>query len=1018
MTSSSVAPRTSPSRKSLALKLRRSLKWPNLLPYLVLAVLSVLAYAFLVGGAGLLLGQAIQPTNPYLIGLMAFLLATLFHPLYSRLQSLIQRHLSPQGMLSNQRQQALIQELSRCATKADMLTVLRRFLQEVFDPLLLHLFTYEALSGQYLAAPDEQGLATTDLRFSPSGALASFFAKNHQALVLSPQTPLPEDLQPDENRLRLLAAVLLVPLYARERLIGWIALGERRNGAPYTPREIETLDHLGHTVGLVLEGAQTLSELERRIREMNVLTRVAQGISFTVTFDDLLELIAAQTNQVLPARDLRIALVDAASGDISYAFCLEDDERYRERENRPLNPRQGLEGEVIRTQRPLVTNDYEGECRRRGLQPDTKGLYAWLGVPLNAGAETIGALSVGSRDPNFSYTEEQRYLLQAIADQTSGAILKARALEEAERRARQLAKLNEIGISLTSTLEVKPLLRQVLASAVEILQCQAGSLFLVDEESGELVFEVVLGPVADELVGQRLPPGAGLAGKAAQSGQAIIANDAKRRKEWFSETDAQTGFDTQDILVVPMRFQERVIGVIEVINKLNGAPFTQADQELLTAFASQATIALENARLYTLTDQALSERVEELSMMQRIDRELNASLDIEHAMRLTLDWALRQSRWEAGFVGTVQDDRVQVVVAQGYPPQSFGTAEKADSKPAFSVSRAPALEEAIKQGQMAYRVADPASTDVGGSFLAQARQQLVVPIRREQQTIGVLVLESAHRERLTAERIAFLTRLSDHAAIAIANARLYEEVKEANLAKSRFVSFVAHELKNPMASIKGYTELVASGMAGPINEMQAGFLATVRSNVDRMNTIVSDLNDLTKIQVGNLRLDFRAVAFGEVIQDVVRSLQRQIEEKEQHLTLAIAPDLPPLWADASRLAQILTNLISNAHKYTPPGGTIAVHAEIYHNPQESEGGPTFVHFWVEDNGIGISEEDHPKVFQQYFRAESAKEMAGGTGLGLAITRSLVELQGGKIWFESQLGKGSVFHVTLPTAELQ
>ncbi len=117
-------------------------------------------------------------------------------------------------------------------------------------------------------------------------------------------------------------------------------------------------------------------------------------------------------------------------------------------------------------------------------------------MPLNAGAETIGVLSVASRDPAVTYTEEQRDLLQAIADQASGAIVKARSLEETERRARQLAKLNEIGLSLTSTLEIKPLLNQILESAADILNCQAGSLFLVDPQTDELVFEVVIGPVA------------------------------------------------------------------------------------------------------------------------------------------------------------------------------------------------------------------------------------------------------------------------------------------------------------------------------------------------------------------------------------------------------------------------------------------------------------------------------------------------------------------------------------------
>jgi signal transduction histidine kinase len=243
-------------------------------------------------------------------------------------------------------------------------------------------------------------------------------------------------------------------------------------------------------------------------------------------------------------------------------------------------------------------------------------------------------------------------------------------------------------------------------------------------------------------------------------------------------------------------------------------------------------------------------------------------------------------------------------------------------------------------------------------------------------------------------------------------------VKEANLAKSRFVSFVAHELKNPMASIKGYTELVAKGMAGPVNDMQSSFLATVRSNVDRMNTIVSDLNDLTKIQVGNLRLDFNTVSIADVLDDVARSLKRQIEEKEQQMALNLPDDLPAVWADGSRLAQILTNLVSNAHKYTPERGVFDVSAERLMVNEGSLAGAEFVHVWVKDQGIGISEEDQKKIFQQYFRTDNAKEMASGTGLGLSITKSLVELQGGRIWFESKLGEGTTFHVTLPVAETQ
>ena len=201
--------------------------------------------------------------------------------------------------------------------------------------------------------------------------------------------------------------------------------------------------------------------------------------------------------------------------------------------------------------------------------------------------------------------------------------------------------------------------------------------------------------------------------------------------------------------------------------------------------------------------------------------------------------------------------------------------------------------------------------------------------------------------------------------------------------------------------------------------MQYSFLATVRSNVDRMNSIVSDLNDLTKIQVGNLRLEYRVCTrLSEVLDDVLRSLKRQIEEKNQMMEISLAEDLPAVWADPARLAQILTNLISNASKYTPEGSCFGIRVERFSEVDGMLAGAEFLHIWVQDFGIGISDEDQKKIFQQYFRTDTAKEMATGTGLGLSITKSLVELQGGRIWFESALGIGTTFHFTVPIVETQ
>jgi signal transduction histidine kinase len=197
------------------------------------------------------------------------------------------------------------------------------------------------------------------------------------------------------------------------------------------------------------------------------------------------------------------------------------------------------------------------------------------------------------------------------------------------------------------------------------------------------------------------------------------------------------------------------------------------------------------------------------------------------------------------------------------------------------------------------------------------------------------------------------------------------------------------------------------------------FLQTIKTNVERMNTLVSDLADVSRIEAGRLRLDFKAFDLSDALTEVVRSIKSQLDEKNQTLEMQIPDELPDLWADRVRVVQVLTNLVSNAYKYTPPEGKIVVKAQVSDNHWDEKGAPEVVHISVKDDGIGISEEDQKKIFQKFFRSEDSKAReAPGTGLGLNITKNLVEMQGGTIWFESALREGTTFHFTAPIAEAE
>jgi signal transduction histidine kinase len=285
---------------------------------------------------------------------------------------------------------------------------------------------------------------------------------------------------------------------------------------------------------------------------------------------------------------------------------------------------------------------------------------------------------------------------------------------------------------------------------------------------------------------------------------------------------------------------------------------------------------------------------------------------------------------------------------------------------------------------------------------------LSAPLKVGDRVIGALgVGNRVSTQPFTKHDRQLLLALADYAAIAIENTRLYEEVRLADQAKSEFVSFVAHELRTPMTSIRGYADALAQGMCGPLEGQQAQFIQTICSNAERMQVLVSDLLDISRIETGHLQLEIQETDLTSALKEALQATQRQIQARSQQLTVKIPQDLPPVRADPARLTQILTNLLSNAHKYTPDGGRIGVQAW-------SQNG--YVHCAVSDTGVGISPEDQTRLFTKFFRAEdpAVREMPG-TGLGLCIVKNLVEIQGGEIHVKSEIGKGTTFAFTMPAA---
>jgi len=1016
--------------------------------YVILAILVTASYALAVTGISLIASNYLQITNQlYISGFLVFLLAILLNPVQQKIRTLIDNYFLRDQKIYQER----LKEFSRDLTQfIDISTIVKKFREQIrddFQPTQAHIFIFDQSTDQYVTNISEEITPTTDLHFTNNSAIVQALSRQKGALNIVESDKIPAFLLADRGRLSLLGAQLFIPLPGQINLAGWLAIGNRQSGIPYTKIDIWYLESLCIQVAGAIERAQVISNLEQRVHEMDVLSRIAQGVNITIHYDDILELIFAQTSQVISTHDFKVALARDGNNFIYHAMFIQDNERYPDRENLPIPANNNLEGIVIRTQHSLATTDYENECRRQGLLPDTQGLYAWMGIPMNAGARTIGAISMGSRDPSIVYTPLHINFLQAIADQAAGAIMKARLLADTQDKALQLATLNEIGRSLTSTLEIKPLLNQIMHSATEILNCEAGSLLMVDDQTGDLIFEVTVGPVADNLIGRHLSAGTGIVGESVQSGKPLIVNDVHKSEKWFSEPDKQTGFVTKDILVVPMQIKEKVRGVIEVINKRDGAPFTVNDQDLLSTLASQAAIAIENARLYTQTDAALRSRVEEMSIMQRIDRELNSNLDLNKSLEITLSWSMRQARAQAGMIGIPNipldglKPSFRILIYNGYANSARSSTATFELPQYHLVLQGDSSLDRLRQGypiklNLTGQHATPpwvikrqigelnADSNVESYHfeptneleLPDARTKILIPIRRQSDVLAIIVLESNTQAAFGEDAVIFLTRISDHAAIAISNSQLYADLQAANIAKSDFISLVSHELKTPMTSIKGYSDLLVQESVGPINEAQSDFLNIIRSNTNRMATLVSDLTDISRIEADRLRLEFSATSFSQIVEEVIKSTQAQLDGKRHHLMIDIPDDLPLLWADSQRLTQIVLNLVSNAIKYTPEGGNIGISAKYTEDTDATNGKSHSVQIDVSDTGIGIPLDEKSKVFEKFFRSEAPEVLSTtGTGLGLSITKHLVNMQGGKIWFESESGKGTTFSFTIPVA---
>ncbi len=759
---------------------------------------------------------------------------------------------------------------------------------------------------------------------------------------------------------------------------------------------------------------------ERLVAELTILNEIGRALASTVRQDDLLELIYQQVGRVMDTRNFSIALYDEAEDTIHFPLAIKAGQPQAWRSWRGGS---GPVEHVIRTRQPLlIARDVRERFQELGITFPGEVPCSWLGVPLQVGNQITGVIAVHSYEPARGYDEGHQRLLTTIAAQAAVALENTRLLQKSERRARELSTLYAVGQVITSSLELDTVLDRIMHAAVELLEVEAGSLVLVEPASQDLVFRIALGAKSEQVQGLRLPSGTGVMGQVVATGQAVIVNDAQSDPRFYRGTDALSGFRTRSILAAPLTSHDQTIGVVEVMNRTDGQPFLPEHRDLLTAFAAQAAIAIENAQIYQRTDEALARRVRELTAIAEVDHRLSATLDFEGVNALVIAEAIRATNASAGMVAILDEARTGLLVLaqQGYPEDI----RRYQFEP-WPVARG-ITGRAARTGQPILVPDVRLDTDYV-PVIPTTCSQLSVPVLREDQRVfGVVTLESDRPANFTADDLRFVQHLAEHAAIAMQNAQLFAALQRANRelqalndAKTEFVSIVSHELRAPMTSIKGYVDLVLEDEG--ISEDVRDFLLVVRENTDRLAKLVADLLDVSRIEAGRISLSCEPIHLLGVVDSVLSTARAGIQEKELTMTVDLPAALPPVWGDRDRVTQIMTNLVSNAVKYTLPGGAVHISAQPMGNPGQPAAHPVrpgggYVQVTVRDTGIGIAPADQARLFTKFFRADHpVVRQVAGTGLGLSIVKSLVELHGGRVWVESQLDQGSAFHFTLPVA---
>ncbi len=769
-------------------------------------------------------------------------------------------------------------------------------------------------------------------------------------------------------------SVMTLPLVAEQEALGVIFLNYTTKARRFTRDETELARSLANLIAVSVERAraeEALRESENRFRS---LVSNVPGTIYRALYDEhwtMKFLSDSVTNLTgYPAADF----ID--NGVRSYSSLI-------------LNEDIELVTRTI-TEAVLAGSPYSVEYRIC----HTDGSLRWV---LEQGQAT------------FDEDGKILWLDGALIDVTE----RKRSEEEIRRRAIELQTVAEVSTQATSLLDVDSMVNDVSNLTKERFGLYHAHIYLLDEGRRSLVLAGGAGNVGRQMVdlGHAISQDSpfSIVAQAARSRSAVISNDVSLTPNFLPNPLLPF---TQSELAIPLIASDQLIGVLDVQADVRDR-FVETDVQVMTTLANQIATAIQNARTFHEVEEAEKEirrRAVEMETVAEVSAQASTSLDVTRLLQSVSDLTKERFGLYHAHIYLMDADEDVLVLAAGAGEVGSQMVEQGHAITVDNPNSIVATAARERRGVVANDVArNP--TFLPNPFLPYTRSEMALPMIVGDELIGVLDVQAEYTNRFTDEDVRVQSTLASQVAVAVQNARLYaeqvqtaEQLREVDRLKSEFLASMSHELRTPLNSIIGYAEVILDGIDGPISEDMEEDVSAIYSSGKLLLSLINDILDLAKIESNQLELDLGPLELGPFLSEIVESSRILVKDKQVDLVLEFDPQLDTIVADRIRLQQIMNNLISNAVKFTEQG-QISVCAS-------RQDGITL--FKVVDTGMGIPADKLDLIFERFRQADqSSTRRAGGTGLGLAITRQLIEMHGGKIWVESQIGRGSTFAFTVP-----